>query len=84
MKESRIHIVTTLPALKLPNGDFEEWNFSEEGAFWATSIVRGYPEMGLPQPTIRPGSSGKYAVKLQKEEWGSIVKIYMEGIFLLG
>ena len=55
-EESRIHIVTTLPALKLPNGDFEEWNFSEEGAFWATSIVRGYPEMGLPQPTIRPGT----------------------------
>ena len=32
-EESRIHIVTTLPALKLPNGDFEEWNFSEEGRF---------------------------------------------------
>ena len=66
-EESRIHIVTTLPALKLPNGDFEEWNFSEEGAFWATSIVRGYPEMGLPQPTICPGVLGNMP-KLQKEE----------------
>lgn len=83
-EESRIHIVTTLPALKLPNGDFEEWNFSEEGAFWATSIVRGYPEMGLPQPTIRPGSSGKYAVKLQKEEWGSIVKDLYGGHIFTG
>lgn len=83
-EESRIHIVTTLPALKLPNGDFEEWNFSEEGAFWATSIVRGYPEMGLPQPTIRPGSSGKYAVKLQKEEWDSIVKDLYGGHIFTG
>ena len=48
-EESRIHIVTTLPALKLPNGDFEEWNFSEEGV-----VLGNFNREGLPRDGIAP------------------------------
>lgn len=44
----------------------------------------GLPRDGIAQPTIRPGSSGKYAVKLQKEEWGSIVKDLYGGHIFTG
>ena len=93
--ESELVTITTEAAPLLTNGGFEEWNtiqnivcpyLSEETRYWGTGnpgAKIGNAVLTNKTEDIRPGSTGKYAAKLESKHVGigNLVKIAAGNLF---